>query len=135
MLRRFKGPKKSGGSLGCNLSSDENDRSEDRTDERQAPVSMASEVSAAKVDPKIHERGWGIGRVLRRFKELLMSGLDAEEDAEVDGTWRLSPMDLDQAAEGQGVETPLLHSDLHVRSSVEGNQYLYFVSRGGQGCR
>ena len=100
VMRRFKGPKGSGGSLGRDLSSGENDRREDSTDERQAPVShtsssMASEASAAADDPKIHKRGWGIGRVLRRFKDWLMSGLDAEEDAEVDGPWGLTPMHLD----------------------------------------
>ena len=93
-------PKGSGGYLGRDSSPGENDRSEDRTDEGQALVShtsssMVSEASAAADDPKIHKRGRGIGRVLRRFKEWLMSGLDEEEDAEVDGAWRLTPMDLD----------------------------------------
>ena len=100
VLRRFKNPKRSGRSLGRDSSSGENDRREDRTNERQTPVShtsssMISEASAAADDPKIHKRGWGICRMLRRFKEWLMSGLDEEEDADVDGAWRLTPMHLD----------------------------------------
>ena len=85
VLRRFKDPKRSGESLSRDSSPGEDDRSEERTDERQAPVSHASssittEASVAATDSKIQKRGWGIGRVLRRFKDWLVSGLDEEED-------------------------------------------------------
>ena len=57
--------------------------------------SMVSEASAAAADSEIPKRGWGLGRVLRRVKDWLMSGLDEEEDADVDGAWGLTPMHLD----------------------------------------